>query len=347
MRKILFNLLLVGVLFSNTLQAQNPYSSLGIPDEDVKFLTLSQGRYPEFHKDKDFEIIGSVIIDMKNKKIAGFVDRDTLYKNANYELETTTRFFTMDRFAEKYIELTPYQYAGNNPILFIDINGDSISVSSMANGNKIAFLNSLQNSTGLSLYSDGSGNIAYDKNGKKATVSRDENGKKTGSAKARRSLIKSIKNKGTLTVTDKTTVNGSFALVNENIINLDPMQIAEKESSAMLSGINSETVGWGMTFFHELSHTTFGGETLDPTSETVLNDPIGGAVRFTNKIRNQLGYSTRSQYSVSLGTNSDGTRRAISHFSNGNVFGTYSKDRSYALKLWQYGAYAKSIGAAE
>jgi len=36
------------------------------------------------------------------------------------------RFTTPDRFAEKYYHLSPYQYAANNPINFIDINGDSI-----------------------------------------------------------------------------------------------------------------------------------------------------------------------------------------------------------------------------
>jgi RHS repeat-associated protein len=36
------------------------------------------------------------------------------------------RFFTQDRFAEKYFNLSPYQYAANNPIGNIDINGDSI-----------------------------------------------------------------------------------------------------------------------------------------------------------------------------------------------------------------------------
>jgi len=35
-------------------------------------------------------------------------------------------FLSIDRFAEKYPSLTPYQYGANNPILNIDINGDSI-----------------------------------------------------------------------------------------------------------------------------------------------------------------------------------------------------------------------------
>jgi RHS repeat-associated protein len=38
------------------------------------------------------------------------------------------RFFTIDKFAEKCYGLNPYQYAANNPIDNIDINGDSIWV---------------------------------------------------------------------------------------------------------------------------------------------------------------------------------------------------------------------------
>ena len=38
------------------------------------------------------------------------------------------RFFTQDRFADKYHSLSPYQYAANNPISIIDVNGDSIWV---------------------------------------------------------------------------------------------------------------------------------------------------------------------------------------------------------------------------
>jgi RHS repeat-associated protein len=38
------------------------------------------------------------------------------------------RFFTQDRFAEKYSSLTLYGYVANNPIKNIDINGDTIYV---------------------------------------------------------------------------------------------------------------------------------------------------------------------------------------------------------------------------
>ncbi len=38
------------------------------------------------------------------------------------------RFFSPDRFSEKYVTLTPYGYGANNPISNIDVNGDSIAV---------------------------------------------------------------------------------------------------------------------------------------------------------------------------------------------------------------------------
>jgi RHS repeat-associated protein len=37
------------------------------------------------------------------------------------------RWHVVDRFTEKYPKLSPYQYSANNPILFIDVNGDSIT----------------------------------------------------------------------------------------------------------------------------------------------------------------------------------------------------------------------------
>ena len=36
------------------------------------------------------------------------------------------RFHVQDRFAEKYLDFSPYQYGANNPIKYIDVNGDSL-----------------------------------------------------------------------------------------------------------------------------------------------------------------------------------------------------------------------------
>lgn len=38
------------------------------------------------------------------------------------------RFNKIDRFAERYNPISPYSYANNNPVLFIDVMGDSIGL---------------------------------------------------------------------------------------------------------------------------------------------------------------------------------------------------------------------------
>lgn len=43
------------------------------------------------------------------------------------------RFTKIDRFAEKYYKLTPYSYAGNNPVLINDIQGDSLWINHKGN----------------------------------------------------------------------------------------------------------------------------------------------------------------------------------------------------------------------
>jgi RHS repeat-associated protein len=38
------------------------------------------------------------------------------------------RFFALDRFADKFSSFSPFQYAADNPIKFIDVNGDSLYI---------------------------------------------------------------------------------------------------------------------------------------------------------------------------------------------------------------------------
>lgn len=67
------------------------------------------------------------------------------------------RFNKVDRFAEKYYDKTTYGYAGNNPIVFVDIQGDSLDVGQ--NKQSIKDINSLVKSGNkkyLNFNSDGS-----------------------------------------------------------------------------------------------------------------------------------------------------------------------------------------------
>ncbi|WP_396188976.1 RHS repeat-associated core domain-containing protein [Flavobacterium sp.] len=45
------------------------------------------------------------------------------YGARNYD-QSIGRYFTIDNFLEAFYNNTPYQYTANNPVKFIDVNGD-------------------------------------------------------------------------------------------------------------------------------------------------------------------------------------------------------------------------------
>ena len=51
------------------------------------------------------------------------------------------RWHVVDRYSEKYFNLNPYHFGSNNPILFVDINGDSIKLNGEQSQKLIDILN--------------------------------------------------------------------------------------------------------------------------------------------------------------------------------------------------------------
>lgn len=51
------------------------------------------------------------------------------YYGARYYDARTSVFQSVDRLSEKYPGLSSYQYAGNNPVMFVDFNGDDFGIS--------------------------------------------------------------------------------------------------------------------------------------------------------------------------------------------------------------------------
>ena len=124
MKKVL--LLSISFVFLCQLNAQTPHKDLGIKEDEMEYLTLSDGRYDEYHGYRDFERVGSAIIDMKTRKILRFIDKDSISYEGMLDVDMTTRFLTSDPLAEKYFEMSPYGYCANNPIKYIDPNGMDI-----------------------------------------------------------------------------------------------------------------------------------------------------------------------------------------------------------------------------
>jgi hypothetical protein len=89
---------------------------------DTKVVTLSKGKYQEFHDLKTVVEIGSVLFNTESKEIIGFVLEDTLVEN-HLKPHIVSRWISPDPLAEEYSSWSPYNYTMNNPILFIDPNG--------------------------------------------------------------------------------------------------------------------------------------------------------------------------------------------------------------------------------
>jgi hypothetical protein len=58
------------------------------------------------------------------------------YGARNYDSQLG-RFHVTDKFTEMYYSFSPYHYTLNNPIRFIDINGDSVGVDKSITQNKL------------------------------------------------------------------------------------------------------------------------------------------------------------------------------------------------------------------
>ena len=74
------------------------------------------------------------------------------------------RFLSVDPLADKYPEMTPYQYGANNPILMIDVNGDSIKINDI---NYTAGMNTSKEYDEFTNYTIKALNYIYENGGKK------------------------------------------------------------------------------------------------------------------------------------------------------------------------------------
>ena len=159
-----------------------------------------------------------------------------------------------------YFSYSPYCYVNNCPLSFIDPDGREIDPFTMMTKDRVSYdklKSNVSYLTGLTLIENSSGNLDYvTKNGEPVVSG--------GSKKARDLFIAAVKSKTVFRLMSESK-EGSSAEGNETDgynINLNPEQI--EAFIAGTHGLNPNTHGWAMVFFHEIGHTSVGGNLTDP-----------------------------------------------------------------------------------
>jgi len=228
----------------------------------TQFLSFMQGRWPVGHT--DYYPYGLPFGEEGNPE-------HQPYKREGKELDEMhglnwydqgARFFgsdlpvtpTMDPLAEKYYGVTPYAQWANNPVRYVDLRGDSISV---AEEYREQFMSDMQNAFGgkaSSLSFNASGNLVLDGKAKDFTK---------GMSKDQKSSFKGL-NKA---MTDKQTTSVVYA------DNYD-LTVGGEVRSVDIVG-------------------EFGGGVYSKTDNTIVISPNVGSVNVTlDQI--QLGFSTQN-----------------------------------------------------
>ena len=261
------------------------------------------------------------------------------YFGARYYASGIGRFLTTDRFAHKYPNLTPYQYAANNPIRFIDVNGDSLNVSQLQRQNP-DLLNTLISEltlvTGV-LYEVSQTGFLVEQTCSGDCIKPVSINGRGGSSTARDYIKKVIDSETIINVGERSPAQykkgvGS-ATLNNNDIALNELQLIGFKLGT--TGVNPLTLSHGMTFIHELQHTTIlGGLTH---SEVTKSQPlqVDETLQRMNKIRGELGedFGQRMSYIPINGAIPFGKGKSISM---PNITSESSLKIYFALRGWKY-----------
>ena len=217
--------LLMGFLFTLTVNAQKPFEELGLENE-VELLTLSDGRYVEHFINDTLRQIGSVMFNTVTNKVAYFIADDELEKmniaNRNREV---SRFLSRDPLAEKYTDLSPYNFVDNSPIIYIDPDGKKI-------------VDAMGRTVGIKIRKDKQGNYSVEFKFKKGTEQWEIDEFNENGGKIIRAMIKTKKGREIVR-----QVKASAAEIHYNLTD-EPIKATNVEGKTQFAyGVTEKGVG--------------------------------------------------------------------------------------------------------
>ena len=212
------------------------------------------------------------------------------YYGARYYEPRLSLWLSIDPKEEKYSNVSTYCYVISNPLKYTDPTGMEIDMTKVRLADEQLKLSTTQSvikdlasQTGLQLSLDKDNKLQYAKNDEGKPIVNKITNKKgkeidAGSKTARNFLIKMIDNKTEIEV----SYHAKRTVTSGTQIGLSFEQISNMVKGAV--GVDGNTLGFGMTFLHELHHTTIGGDYHDST-ELFGTGPV---VDNMNIIRNEL-----------------------------------------------------------
>ncbi|MBN2730401.1 MAG: hypothetical protein JXR53_14340 [Bacteroidales bacterium] len=130
MRNFTLKKMLVAVAFAtatNICFAQTPFDSFAPPKEEKPMLMLPEAKY-RIQNEDSVGVYMYADFDIEERSLSYFDKNDSLAKKV-FLCYYNSKWWSVDPRAEKYVSLSPYNFCMNNPILYIDPNGDTTRVS--------------------------------------------------------------------------------------------------------------------------------------------------------------------------------------------------------------------------